>query len=125
MFIFHSIFLPLSLLLSLSPPFSPLPPATVCSARVIFESDLMQDFLCLQGNDASKAAATPPPQHKKVEMLVLLPDGNKLSLNMPETAQPSHVLAVRACLFCVCVCVCVCVPSVFLVLPRCADHSFP
>ena len=105
-----SVFLMFPLSLSLPFPLSLFPiffftlsSPTVCSARVIFESDLMQDFLCLQGNDASKAtAAALPPQDKKVEILVLLPDGNKLPLNVQETAQPSHVLAVRVCVHVFC-----------------------
>ena len=73
----------------------------------------MQDFLCLQGNDASKAtAAALPPQDKKIEILVLLPDGNKLPLNVQETAQPSHVLAVRVC---VCTFLYACVISALVV----------
>lgn len=86
---------------------------TVCSARVIFESDLMQDFLDLkQGGGLAGAAAaviakgnkTTPPQGRKVErkvdLRVLLPDHSLVTVPISEHWRATEVFQV-CCINCI------------------------
>lgn len=72
----------------------------VCSAKVIFDSDLVQDFLCLKNNAPnSDASATPsssisPPTTDKVKITVELPDESQKTLTLPETSRTSDLLEV-------------------------------
>lgn len=73
----------------------------MCSAKVIFESDLLQDFLCLQDGGASlvespsptvtKAA---PPLVDKVKLMVQLPDESQKSYSIPENFHTPDLLDV-------------------------------
>ena len=83
---------------------------TVCSARVIFESDLMQDFLDLKqssGSTAGAAAAavsakgnkTTPTQGRKVEhkvdLRVFLPDHSLITVPISEHWRATEVFQVH------------------------------
>ena len=68
---------------------------TVCSARVIFESDLMQDFLQIKesGGGATASNAT-PHKERKVDLRVMLPDNTVISIPISEHWRTAEVLAV-------------------------------
>ena len=80
----------------------------VCSARVIFESDLMQDFLDLKQSGGSSGGAvavviakgnkaTPPQGHKverKVDLRVLLPDHSLVTVPISEHWRSTEVFQV-------------------------------
>ena len=80
----------------------------MCSARVIFESDLMQDFLDLKQSSGSSASATAavnakgnkttPPQGRKVErkvdLRVLLPDHSLVTVPISEHSRGNEVFQV-------------------------------
>ena len=72
----------------------------VCSAKVIFDSDLVQDFLCLKNNaQTSDASDTPPssissPTTDKVKITVELPDESQKTVTLPETSRTPDLLDV-------------------------------
>ena len=76
----------------------------VCSARVIFESDLMQDFLELKQNGGSStsgggatAKTTPPQGHKAdrmVDLRILLPDHTLITVPVSEHWRSAEVFQV-------------------------------
>ena len=73
---------------------------TVCSAKVIFESDLMQDFLCLKGGvpvtppTSSKSTPTTLRSSSNVEFVVATPSNTKMTLSLPEISRAPDVLDV-------------------------------
>lgn len=77
----------------------------VCSARVIFESDLMQDFLMVgSGGGGVGGGATPPqvngkqtqkamsPQDRMVDLCVMLPNRSKCTVSIKENYRTAEVL---------------------------------
>lgn len=75
----------------------------VCSAKVIFDSDLVQDFLSLKNvAQNSDATATPSssisaPITDKVKITVQLPDESQKTLTLPETLRTPDLLDVSNC----------------------------
>lgn len=76
--------------------------SVVCSARVIFESDLMQDFLELKQNKgatANKDDDSSPAQGRKVErkpdLRVLLPDHTVITVQVFEHWRSPEVFQVQ------------------------------
>ena len=87
----------------------------MCSARVIFESDLMQDFLELKhssGSSSSGGGATlnatgsrsTPPQRQKTDhrtdLRVLLTDNSVVSVPISEHWRSTEVFEVHVCTVC-------------------------
>lgn len=75
----------------------------VCSARVIFESDLLQDFLELKkqstsggGGTESGKKAEAVPQEKKVNLRVTLPDHTVATVTINEHARTPEVFELVA-----------------------------
>lgn len=87
--------------------------ALVCSAKVIFDSNLMQDFLCLKSvggiaqtttqpssgsahssNNSSPAVGRALAVPDKVDYIVELPDENKMTVSLPETSRTPDILDV-------------------------------
>lgn len=66
----------------------------VCSARVIYESELMQDFLNSSRAENGKAAETTPPQERKVSLRVLLPDRTVCTVNIRDDSRTPEVFEV-------------------------------
>lgn len=65
----------------------------VCSARVIFESDLMQDFLKPEKLETNgKPAPATPPQDRKVDLCVMLPNRSKCTVSIKENHRTVEVL---------------------------------
>ena len=76
----------------------------VCSARVIFESDLLQDFLELKkpqggkpGSEVKKAAAEPAAE-KKIDFRVTLPDRTLTTVTISEHSRTQEVFEVSTAL---------------------------
>ena len=67
---------------------------TACSAKVIYESDLMQDFLCLSNAGKASGAVPPPPASRGVKLSIKLPDSNTITVTTDETARTPQVLQV-------------------------------
>ena len=69
----------------------------VCSARIIFESDLMQDFLQLKqaasGGESNPPAKATPPE-KQVNLRVLLPDRTVMTISIMEFWRTPEVFEV-------------------------------
>ena len=74
----------------------------MCSAKVIYESDLMQDFLCL--HDTTTPATESSPLLKKavplppdtVKVTVQLPDNTQKTYSIPENSRTPDLLDVSS-----------------------------
>ncbi len=71
----------------------------VCSARVIFESDLLQDFLELKKPQGGKSGAevkkaAEPAAEKKIDFRVTLPDRTLITITISEHSRTPEVFEV-------------------------------
>lgn len=73
-----------------------LPLHTVCSARIIYESDLMQDFLKADAKAETNGKPSPamPPQDRKVDLCIMLPNHSKCTVSIKENYRTGEVLEV-------------------------------
>lgn len=78
----------------------------VCSARVIFESDLMQDFLQSRGetfnsnSTSTKPSQPSPSQDRKVDLCIILPNRSKCTVSIKENSRTTEVFEVGLHLLC-------------------------
>lgn len=70
-------------------------PLLVCSARVIFECDLMQDFLNSSGMDNGSASQGTPPQDRKCNLRVLLPTRSVCTVSVRDNSRTGDVFEVK------------------------------
>lgn len=69
----------------------------VCSARVIFESDLMQDFLNPSGKENGMCATqATPPQDRKFSLRVLLPNRSICTVSVRDNSRTMEVFEVSS-----------------------------
>ena len=66
----------------------------VCSARVIYESELMQDFLKSKEEPNGLPSQTTPPQDRRVDLCVILPNRSKCTVSINENSRSDEVLEV-------------------------------
>ena len=68
----------------------------VCSARVIFESDLMQDFLNPLGVENGRDSQALPPQDRKFNLRVLLPTRSVCTVSIRDNSRTAEVYEVKS-----------------------------